>query len=231
MSRANLLLIEDDRELALLICQYLEKHDYRVVHLNHGNRLDGLPPSTHFDLVICDLMLPGLDGYQVIEKLRQNFTGPILMMTARGEEHEQIRGLEVGASDYLVKPVSPSLLLARIRAHLRQSQNNALAEPANLVDGLTLDVATRSARLQGENLHLTPAEFALLQLFATHFRQLLTREYLFTHGIGRAYDGMTRTIDGRITRLRRKLEGRGPLTIKTVWGKGYLLTHLEQESP
>ncbi|MBW3139843.1 response regulator transcription factor [Ferrimonas balearica] len=227
MTCANILLIEDDIQLARWTQEYLEAHGLNVEHHRHGNRLEQLPLATHFDLVLCDVMLPGRNGFEIVEAIRQRFSGPILMLTARNTEEDQLRGLHGGASDYLVKPISPALLLARIQAHLRQQQrrtDNSLIQ----VDGLTLDPAENRACYQGEDLNLTPSEFCLLALFAAHYRQVLTREFLFTHGIGRAYDGLTRTIDGRITRLRKKLEGKCPLTIKTIWGKGYLLTRRDE---
>ncbi|WP_298444014.1 response regulator transcription factor [uncultured Ferrimonas sp.] len=214
----RILLIEDDLELAQLVSHFLGKNGYQVSHLANGNRLSSLLAAQQFQLILCDVNLPGRDGFALLEQLRHQFEGPILMLTARGDEQDHIRGLQLGADDYLIKPISTALLLARLRRHLPSEPCLPLA--------LKLQPQNQDACLGTHPLALTPTEYSLLALFVQHFEQVLSREYLFENSVGREYDGMARTIDGRIVRLRKKLEQvpRSPLQLKTVWGQGYRLS-------
>lgn len=221
----TILLIEDDSELAHLICNFLDKHEYHVLYLNNANGLGSITLNT-IDLVLCDINLPGKDGFSVLAEIRGTFSGPIVMLTARSEDSDHIKGLHLGADDYLIKPIAPKLLLARISKLLRNTQ---IKEPINIPFNLILDKAQNELRIDDQTLLLTPSEFQLFSILHQHYEQVISRDELFTQCIGRDYDGLARTIDGRIVRLRKKLESLSPekLQLKTVWSKGYLLTHIQ----
>ncbi len=181
------------------------------------------------DLVVLDLMLPGMDGLEICKAVRPQYSGPILMLTARDEDIDQVVGLEVGADDYVTKPVQPRVLLARIRALLRrmprheQQQVPCAAEEVRL-GAFRISAAARSAWLDGELLDLTTNEFELLWLLATHAGEILTRDMILDRLRGIGYDGLDRSVDIRISRLRKKLgdDTQRPFLIKTIRGKGYL---------
>ena len=229
-----ILVIEDEPQIARLARDYLEKHRYRV--LVAGDGLTGLAAARREspDLVLLDLLLPGLDGREVCRRLRAESAVPIIMLTALAEDSDQIVGLELGADDYLTKPFSPAVLVARVRAALRRA--GGAAEPG--VDGgnrrmrrgpLALDVAAHSAAFDGRPLRLTPNEFRLLVALARHAGQTLSREQLLDelHGPdAAALSGFDRSVDSHVKNLRRKIETAGgdPGLIETVYAIGYRLT-------
>lgn len=224
----TLLLVEDDVRLSALVVEYLQKNGLNVETEFRGDtavqRILDLQP----DLVILDLMLPGLDGFDVCKQVRSGFHQPILMLTAKDEDIDQIVGLEIGADDYVVKPVQPRLLLARIKALLRRSENmpNTAQTNKNELDFGTLKIShtARSVIFNDAVLSLTTIEFDLLWLLAKHAGQVLSREEISTTLSGIEYDGLDRSIDIRISRLRKLLQDDSakPRGIKTVRGKGYL---------
>ncbi len=219
----TILLIEDDIELAHLICSFLGKHQYHVLHLNNANGLGSITLNT-IDLILCDINLPGKDGFSVLSEVRETFDGPIVMLTARSDDKDHIKGLHLGADDYLIKPIAPKLLLARISKLL---DNPNTYSPTEIPFNLILDKSKNLLKINEQSLSLTQSEFILLSTLYKHCEQVISRDELFTQCVGRDYDGLARTIDGRIVRLRKKLESLNPetLQLKTVWGKGYLLTH------
>ncbi|MBY0243678.1 MAG: response regulator transcription factor [Burkholderiaceae bacterium] len=219
----RILLVEDDGELAELIRDYLTAKGYAVSVLARGDQVLPWLRSDKADLVLLDLMLPGLDGLRVCQLLRQQSNIPVLMLTARNQHLDQIDGLESGADDYVVKPVEPRVLLARIQALLRRTQPPPVEE---LTCGqLTLQRRCRRADLAGQQLDLTHSEFELLWLLAEHAGQAVSRDTMLQYLRGIEFDGLDRSADVVVSRLRRKLADnpKNPQKIKTVWCQGYML--------
>jgi len=224
--RVRVLLVEDSVRLAASIRDYLERHHYEVFIEGDGQavaeRFDRLRP----DLVILDLMLPGKDGLTICRELRRHDSIPILMLTAKGENIDQVLGLEMGADDYVVKPVEPRVLLARIEALLRRVRSAPQeAREARLVAGrLAIDGARRAATIDSRAVELTTGDFDILWLLASRQGSVVTRDEILRVVRGIDYDGLDRSIDARICRLRRKLQeaGGAESMIKTVRLRGYL---------
>jgi two-component system response regulator RstA len=219
---ARLMLVEDDVRLASLISEYLENNGHQVVVEHRGDRAVDRILAEVPDLVVLDLMLPGEDGLSICRRVRPRFAGPILMLTARGEEIDQVLGLEMGADDYVAKPVSPRLLLARIKALMRRGGPEQ--ESDRIVCGtLVIDRASREARIGEELVGLTSAEFDLLWALAGKAGLPVSREVLLKELRGIDWDGIDRSMDVRVSQLRRKLAADpGHLDrIKTVRGVGY----------
>src|SRR3954464_9576656 len=224
--RCRVLLVEDNVRLAASIRDYLERQSYEVFLEGDGlavaERYDRLKP----DLVILDLMLPGKDGLTICRELRRHDRVPILILTAKGENIDQVLGLEMGADDYVVKPVEPRVLLARIEALLRRARATpSEAREARLTAGrLTLDGARRSATIDERPIELTTGDFDILWLLASRQGNVVTRDEILRVVRGIDYDGLDRSIDARICRLRRKLQDAGGAEsmIKTVRLRGYL---------
>ena len=220
---ARLMVVEDDVRLAKLTAEYLEANGHVVSVEHRGDRAVDRIWAERPELVILDLMLPGEDGLSICRRLRPRFGGPILMLTARSEELDQILGLEMGADDYVAKPVSPRLLLARVQALLRRG----VAADADRIQvgSLVVDRAAREARVGASVLALTSAEFDLLWELASRAGEPLSREDLLRSLRGIAWDGVDRSVDVRVSQLRRKLaEHPGhDERIKTVRGVGYQL--------
>lgn len=220
-----ILLAEDDRRLANLVKDYLGNHGFDVVIEEAGHNVARSVQTLEPALVILDINLPGKDGLSVCKDIRPKFNGPILMLTARDTDADQILGLEYGADDYVIKPAEPPVLLARIRALLRR-YNQEISKPqdAYTFGELTIHMAARQVFIGGEEIKLSSHEFELLCTFAAQPGKVLSREYLFNIIYSRPYDGMDRTIDVRISQLRKKVgdASDNPTKIKTVWGRGYL---------
>ncbi|MGW9063664.1 winged helix-turn-helix domain-containing protein [Achromobacter animicus] len=220
------LLVEDDAKLARLIAQFLEQHGFNVVQAYRGDHAVDAFRRHEPAITILDLMLPGRDGLQVCRDLRAFSSAPILMLTAREDDVDQILGLESGADDYVIKPVEPRVLLARIRALMRR-HNQAEMQPELLVFGpLSIDRQTRAVVLAGAEVDLTTLEFEMLWALASQAGQVLTRDDLLNAVRGIEFNGLDRTVDVCISKLRRKLDDdpRDPARIKTIWGKGYLFS-------
>ena len=224
--RPKVLLVEDNARLAASIRDYLQKHQVDVHVEGNGlavaARIERLRP----DLVILDLMLPGKDGLAICRELRRTDRTPVLMLTAKGEDIDQVLGLEMGADDYVVKPVEPRVLLARIEAILRRARP-AQGSPmeAKLAAGrLEIDAGRRSAAVSGRPIELTTGDFDILWLLASREGSVVTRDEILRVVRGIDYDGLDRSIDARICRLRRKLHeaGGAESMIKTVRLRGYL---------
>ncbi|MGE8190991.1 winged helix-turn-helix domain-containing protein [Pseudomonas sp. NPDC086278] len=227
----QVLIVEDDQRLAELTRDYLEANGLRVSIEGNGALAAARIIDEKPDLVILDLMLPGEDGLSICRKVRDKYDGPILMLTARTDDTDQILGLDLGAGDYVCKPVRPRLLLARIQALLRRSEGpeaNPQATPQNsrrLQFGpLVVDNALREAWLNDNGIELTSAEFDLLWLLVANAGRILSREEIFTALRGIGYDGQDRSIDVRISRIRPKIgdDPDHPRLIKTIRSKGYL---------
>ena len=226
--RCRVLLVEDNARLAASIRDYLENHNLEVFIEGDGGsvaeRLERLRP----DIVLLDLMLPGKDGLTLCREIRRSDRTPILILTAKGEDIDQVLGLEMGADDYVVKPVEPRVLLARIEAILRRARTGA-AEPrvARIIAGrLAIDSGRRTATVDRKALDLTTGDFDILWLLASRQGNVVTRDEILRVVRGIDYDGLDRSIDARICRLRRKLADAGGAEsmIKTVRLRGYLFT-------
>ena len=222
----NLLLVEDDERLAALVAEYLGTHGFRVGIEADGARAVDRIVAEQPDLVILDLMLPGEDGLSICRRIRPRYDGPVLMLTARGDEVDQVVGLEVGADDYGAKPASPRLLLARVSALLRRGRTPASSREVSRLEQeeLVIDRASRVATLAGVELDLSTAEFDLLWVLVEGAGTVLSRDTLLEALRGIDYDGLDRSIDLRVSKLRQKLgdDPRQPARIKTVRGVGYL---------
>lgn len=220
-----ILLVEDDRRLAQLVKDFLEMNDFKVFVEEQGNRVLRQTQNLNPALIVLDLMLPGKDGLTLCKELRPEYKGPILMLTARDSDADQVLGFEYGADDYVIKPVEPRVLLARVKALLRRYYQQDPREQEALVFGqLHIQPTARKVSLQGEDIQLSSHEYDLLLSLAAQAGQILSREFLFNHIYNREYDGLDRTIDVRISQLRKKLQDNpdNPTRIKTIWGKGYL---------
>lgn len=218
----KILLVEDDAPLASLLSEYLTGQGYSVEVLHKGadakkRVIAGLP-----DLVILDLMLPDMNGLDICRSLREGWRGPILMLTAMKDDVDVVTGLELGADDYLGKPVAPRVLLARIRALLRRSSTDLNSDMIE-TGPLSINVPARNALLDGDMMDLTTTEFDLLVLLARRAGRVQKREVLVEDLRGIGFDSFDRSVDVLVSRLRRKLGNRGNM-IKTVRGLGYLLS-------
>ncbi|MGB7873481.1 MAG: response regulator transcription factor [Anaerolineales bacterium] len=217
-----ILVVDDEPKIVRLARDYLEKNGFRVVTAADGPSALAMARREHPDLIVLDLLLPGMDGREVCRILRAESDVPIIMLTALSEESDQIVGLEIGADDYIVKPFSPRALVARVRALLRRTQGDVRAPTVIRAGGLEVDSARHSAALDGKTLHLTPSEFDLLVLLARHPGQTLTRQQLMDDLYGGAASSVDRSVDSHIKNLRRKLESASESRyIETVYGVGY----------
>lgn len=229
-TQASILLVEDDASLAEWILQYLRGHNYLVRHIDRGDQVLASVKQQPPELIILDVMLPYKNGFDLCRELRVFYTGPILMLTACGEETDEILGLELGANDYLTKPVRPRVLLARIKALLRREAHEPVEQVA--LDGqlqfgqLKILRDAKSVFYRNEIIPVTANEFDVLWLLASHAGKVIRREELVTQLRGIEYDGFDRSIDIRISRLRKKLfdNTEQPFRIKTIWAKGYLFS-------
>jgi DNA-binding response OmpR family regulator len=223
----QVLLVEDDLRLSQLIEAFLEEHDFSVECMADGRNLLASVKQQTPDIIILDVMLPGEDGFALCQKLRPFYSGPLLFMTAKSSDFDQVLGLELGADDYVIKPVEPRVLLARINALMRRSKevsNHLQVTAEKLTFGkLSIDKSSRMVVLKGETIQLTSHEFDMLWKLASNASTLVERETLYTELIGREYDGLDRSADVRISRLRKKLDDnpQSPYRIKTIWGKGF----------
>jgi two-component system response regulator RstA len=224
--RGRVLLVEDSARLAASIRDYLERHGFEVTIEGDGANATARFERLQPDLVVLDLMLPGRDGLAICRDLRRLHRVPILIVTAKGESIDQVLGLEMGADDYVVKPVEPRVLLARIEALLRRSRGTpADTRDSRLVAGrVAVDGARRSAAIDGREVELTTGDFDILWLLASRQGTVVTRDEILRVVRGIDYDGLDRSIDARICRLRRKLQeaGGAESMIKTVRLRGYL---------
>ncbi|WMJ69476.1 winged helix-turn-helix domain-containing protein [Stenotrophomonas sp. 24(2023)] len=220
----KVLLVEDDLKLAGLVARYLEPHGYAVQCVHDGDAACAAVQASQPDVVVLDLMLPGRDGLQVCRDLRAFCNVPVLMLTARDSSLDHVLGLESGADDYVIKPVEPPVLLARLRALLRRPAQAAPAGQRLQFDRLRICRRSREVELDGRRLDLTTGEFEMLWTLASRSGEVLSRDDLLNSVRGIDFDGLDRSVDMCVSKLRRKLEDdpRDPARIKTVRGQGYL---------
>lgn len=220
---SRVLLIDDDARLPELLATFLGQHDVAVTHAPDGLKGLALLDQGGFDAVLLDVMMPGLGGLEVCRRIRQKSQVPIIMLTARGDEGDRVTGLESGADDYLSKPFSPRELLARLRAVLRRSRPEVLAE-ALAVGDVAIDVPARRATRAGEPVELTGLEFDILVALVRRAGQVVPRDALLAEAGRSDVVVGERSVDVHISRLRQKLGDEPPTLIKTVRGVGYVLT-------
>ena len=213
----RLLVIDDDVELCSLLKEYLQREDYNVKCVHEGRT--GLEEARRggYDLIILDVMLPGMDGFEILKKIREEGRTPVLMLTARGEDVDRIIGLELGADDYLAKPFNPRELLARIKAILRRSEGTVNRGRIE-INGVTLDPGTRDVRTDGEPIELTTLEFDILEQLMRSAGREVSRDALMESLYGRKATPFDRSIDMHVSHLRKKIAGN---RIKTIRGVGY----------
>jgi two-component system response regulator CpxR len=230
----RILVIDDDVELCALVAEYLGPEGFEIESVYHGER--GLERALAGDyvLIVLDVMLPGMNGFDVLRRLRAASRIPVLLLTARGQDVDRIVGLEIGADDYLPKPFNPRELVARIRAILRRTQAaDKAAPPAMLsVGDVELDPATRTVRQQGRPVELTSVEFNLLEALLRDAGRVVTREHLVLAVLGRKFSPFDRSIDMHVSKVRKKLgdSERSPEHIKTIRGVGYIFARPREEA-
>ncbi len=220
----QILIIDDDTELCSLLAKYLAGEGFNISCSHDGK--DGIRAalSQEFQAIILDVMLPNINGFEVLKKIREKSQVPVLMLTARGDDIDRIVGLEIGADDYLAKPCNPRELVARLRSIIRRTENIAPPEKIYTIDELTIDSNKRSVSLNEKLLELTNAEYNIVQLLSSSPGQAFSKEELTEHALSRKYTAFDRSIDVHISNLRHKLGNNknGDPRIKTVRGFGYL---------
>ncbi|NLZ92993.1 MAG: response regulator transcription factor [Firmicutes bacterium] len=223
---AKILVVDDEKNIAKGLKFALEKENYTVAVAYDGQEALQLFEEEVPDLIVLDLMLPEIDGFEVCRRIRKHSDVPIIMLTARGDDIDKVLGLELGADDYMTKPFNPRELVARVKAILRRAQSQTI-DPAGMqvirLQDLQIDLFQHKVRVRDKEVDLTSKEFALLSLLASHPGRVFTREKLLEHVWGYDYYGDARTVDVHIRHLREKIEAdpASPQLILTVWGAGY----------
>lgn len=222
MTNKRVLVVDDDAKTVELVRLYLTRDGYRVTTANDGLEALRLAREAHPDLIVLDIMLPGMDGLEICRTIRQESDVPIIMLTARTTDEDKLAGLGLGADDYMTKPFSPRELAARVRAVLRRLPGERGPEVIKHGE-LILDFRKHEASLAGAPLNLTPVEFKLLGVLVREPGRVFSREQLIEEALGFDFEGFNRTIDVHILNLRRKLEPESgkPKYIRTVYGAGY----------
>jgi len=220
----HILVVEDDASIAEWISDYLSHHEYQVSVANRGDIAVELIKEDKPDLVLLDIMLPHKNGFDVCKEVRAFFHGPILVMTACNEETDEILALELGADDYINKPVKLRVMLARVKALLRRGNIEEQKLSTLIFGSLQIDSTSKTVTIEGKTISVSSNEFDVLWLLASQADQVMSRNDLVSQLRGFAYDGFDRSVDIRISRLRKKLNdsSENPYKIKTIWGKGYL---------
>ena len=222
----HILIVEDDPRTAEIVRLYLDRDGYSVTAVHDGRAGLEAVRSEPPDLVILDLLLPGMDGLELCKAVRRECRVPIIMLTALSTEQDKLAGLDLGADDYVTKPFSPRELTARVRAVLRRTgETSDGPQPPLTYLGLTLDLDRHFLEVDGSEAHLTPTEFRILAILMREPERLFSRSQLVEKALGYDYEGMDRTIDVHILNLRRKIEAdpNSPKYIRTVYGMGYKL--------
>ena len=222
--KQKILVVDDDSNIAELICLYLVKEGFETEKANNGK--EALRQMQRFDpnLVILDVMMPEMDGYETCREIRKQGNTPVIFLTAKGETFDKVLGLELGADDYIVKPFDNKELVARVKAVLRRTETKETNVKKLVFQGLVINQSNYSVTYKERNIDMPPKELELLFFLASHPNQVFTREQLLNQIWGYEYYGDTRTVDVHIKRIREKLdndEHEEPWSIKTVWGVGY----------
>ena len=221
MEKQKILVVDDDKHIAELISLYMMKEGYETQEIYDGKEAAAAVEDFQPDLILLDLMLPGMDGYQVCTEVRKTSRVPIIMLTAKGETFDKVLGLELGADDYIVKPFEPKELIARIKAVIRRSENAPEQEDTIRYENIEISLSKYTVTYCGKKLELPPKELELLYFLASHPNKVFTREQLLQKVWEFDFYGDSRTVDVHIKRLREKLGEQPSWQIKTVWGVGY----------
>ena len=227
-AKQKILIVDDDANIAELISLYLTKECYETMIVNDGEEALSVFKTFQPNLILLDLMLPGIDGYQVCREIRSKSSTPIIMLSAKGEVFDKVLGLELGADDYIMKPFDSKEMVARVRAVLRRYQ--AVPKPESSAagkekrvsyPGITINLTNYSVMVDGQTVDMPPKELELLYFLASSPNQVFTREQLLDQIWGYEYIGDTRTVDVHIKRLREKIKDHDSWSLSTVWGIGY----------
>ncbi|MDD6733503.1 MAG: response regulator transcription factor [Lachnospiraceae bacterium] len=228
VSKQKILIVDDDNNIAELISLYLTKECFETLIVNDGESALEAIPGFQPNLILLDLMLPGIDGYQVCREVRTKSQTPIIMLSAKGEIFDKVLGLELGADDYMEKPFDSKELVARVKAVLRRFKTTTAAPDLQVTDtksveypDLSVSLTNYSVIYKGEHIDMPPKELELLYFLASSPNQVFTREQLLDQIWGYDYAGDTRTVDVHIKRLREKINDHETWRIETVWGVGY----------
>ena len=226
VNKQKILIGDDDNNIAELISLYLTKECYDTIIVNDGESVMPVMESQYPNLILLDLMLPGIDGYQVCREVRAKYSVPIIMLSAKGEVFDKVLGLELGADDYIEKPFDSKELVARVKAVLRRYKpTNAVAEASNdkcvEYPDLSINLTNYSVLYMGQTIDMPPKELELLYFLASSPNHVFTREQLLDQIWGYEYIGDTRTVDVHIKRLREKIKDHNNWKISTIWGIGY----------
>ncbi len=226
MAKQKILIVDDDANIAELISLYLIKECFETQTVGDGESALTAFHSFKPDLIILDLMLPGMDGYQVCREIRRESQTPIIMLSAKGEVFDKVLGLELGADDYIIKPFDSKEMVARVKAVLRRTARqpetpDSSSEKIVRLPDLTVNLTNYSVTCMGKNLDMPPKELELLYFLASSPNQVFTREQLLDHIWGYEYAGDSRTVDVHVKRLREKLGDHDSWRLSTVWGIGY----------
>lgn len=228
IAKQKILIVDDDVNIAELISLYLIKECFDTLIVHDGEAAIQQFQAYQPNLVLLDLMLPGIDGYEVCRTIRKTSSVPIIMLSAKGEVFDKVLGLELGADDYIIKPFDSKELVARVRAVLRRFSSQVTEEETPAPTGdyvsypdLTINLSNYSVQYNGENIEMPPKELELLYFLASNPNQVFTREQLLDHIWGYEYYGDTRTVDVHVKRLREKIKDHSEWSLATVWGIGY----------
>ncbi len=224
MPNEKILIVDDDKNISELLRLYLQKEGYATVLAHDGENALKTFDIEKPDMVLLDIMMPKMDGWEVCRKIRANSNVPIIMLTAKGETFDKVLGLELGADDYVVKPFDPKEITARVKAVLRRTTQSDEVKTDGVIqfDNLIVDLSRYEMKVNGEIVEAPPKELELLHFLASHPNRVFTRDQLLDEVWGFEYYGDSRTIDVHVKRLREKLDGAGEIwSLKTVWGVGY----------
>lgn len=217
----KILVVDDDKNICEVIKMYLESSGYNVKVANDGREAQEAFSNYKPDLVLLDVMLPYIDGIDVLKWIRRDSETPVIMITAKGETFDKVLGLELGADDYIVKPFEPKELMARVKAVLRRYTSEGDSREALTFDNLVIDINSYNVKYNGQEIKMPPKEFELLHFLASNKNRVFTREQLLCEVWGYDYPGDSRTVDVHVKRLREKIAGGDNWQIETVWGVGY----------
>ena len=222
-AKTKILIVDDDEHISELISLYLIRDGYDTKEVHDGKQAIEEFKTYNPDLIMLDIMLPAMDGYEVCKEIRKNSTVPIIMLTAKGDTIDKVLGLELGADDYIVKPFEPKEMTARVKAVLRRFETGKAKENSKILsfDNLEINTENYTVKYHGEMLNFPPKEFELLCFLAKSPNQVFTRDQLLDKIWGYEYIGDTRTVDVHIKRIREKFDKKDTWAVKTVWGVGY----------